>query len=197
MTRFRLPLIHSETLLSDGSQLEHLGVLCPRVSRIIDADRCTGCQYVRTISVASVECEPPVPVLPAGGDAPSASCSPVRVANAQEDVLVRRIFGTGSTTAAVPVVDDHGRFVGFVEAPQGSATGLPPRLARSLPAQSQLVGQALWIRDGTPLRRALHIMAARRSRILALVDDDGRLRGVLHDIDGLVAMRAGGCRPPQ
>jgi CBS domain-containing protein len=190
MTRFWLPLIHSETLLSDGSRREHSGVVCPRVSHIIDADRCPGCPYVANVSSTDVVCAPPVPALPRGDEAPAASCSSLMFSGAEQDVLMRRIFGSGAAPSMVPVVDEDDRFLGFVEAPEAGATELPPRLARTLPAEALIFGRSLWIRDGTPVRAALRTMAARHSRVLALLDEQGRLRGLLHDVDALRAVRA-------
>jgi CBS-domain-containing membrane protein len=104
---------------------------------------------------------------------------------------MKRIFGSGGAPAMAPVVDEGGRFLGFVEAAEASATSAQPRLARTLPPEALIFGRSLWVRYGTPLRAALRTMAARHSRVLALVDDEGRLQGLLRDVDALRAVRAG------
>jgi CBS-domain-containing membrane protein len=113
------------------------------------------------------------------------------ISGAEQDVPMKKIFASGAAPAMVPVVDEDDRFLGFVEAPEAGAKDLPPRLARTLPAEALIFGRSLWVRDGTPVRAALRTMAARHSRVLALVDDQGRLRGLLHDVDALRAVRTG------
>jgi hypothetical protein len=65
---------------------------------------------------------------------------------------------------SLPIVDDGTRFIGFVN------------------------GSMLAIHEAKPIRAALRIMARHGSRQIALVDDDGVLRGALSDIEALRAL---------
>jgi hypothetical protein len=187
MTRFQLPLLRSETLLPSGTQRDEATVACPRRSQLVDLEACQACPYLRRISRLAVTCNPPAASLPSGGCSTVSRYASPRVVAAHESVPLKRIIEVDAASLPVPVVDDDGRFVGFVRPPEPDV-GLPPRLVRSLPASELIFGRSLWIRDGASVSDALRAMAAHHARALAIVDPRGRLRGIVRDIDGLRAL---------
>jgi CBS domain-containing protein len=91
----------------------------------------------------------------------------------------------------VPVVDDRGRFLGFVFsrqlAPRAAARG--PGILGTIAAQDLTSGTILAVHEGTAVSTALRLMAHHGCRVLALVDDEGVLRGALSDVEALGALR--------
>jgi predicted transcriptional regulator len=89
---------------------------------------------------------------------------------------------------ALPIVDMHGRFFGFISKTLLAASDLPPRLALAVPAMQIASGSALAVHETCSLRCAIHAMAIHGTRIIAILDASGDLRGVLTDIEALRAI---------
>jgi CBS-domain-containing membrane protein len=87
----------------------------------------------------------------------------------------------------VPVVDDGGRFLGFVSSSGLASLSWPWRLINVTPARHLAFGPFLSVSESDPVGSALRIMAHRGARMLALVDSDGTMVGVLSDVDALRA----------
>ena len=103
--------------------------------------------------------------------------------------------------SAVPVVDSAGRVTGVVseadllakEATPGPPPGLV-RLAWMLKERSKAAGltaaevmtkPAVTVRENVPVAEAARLMQSRRVKQLPVVDDDGRLRGIVSRADVL------------
>ncbi len=82
----------------------------------------------------------------------------------------------------LPIVDGAGRFLGFVS----SRHVLHRRRAfAQLPAHQLARNAGLAVHESSHIHEALRAMARQRARIVALVDDDRILSGVLSDLQAL------------
>lgn len=187
-----LPIYTRETIAADGSRRQRL-VFCPVRRRAIDPALCRVCDHVRSISPVAVDCAPALPHPNAFEDRrPAAGTIP---AGAVASATFRCLDGdlTGEAAApfltreagGLPVVDARERFCGFVSLAIPGKGGLPARLSSTMRVRDLAVGHALTIGEGCSLREALEAMALRHARVLAVVDDDGTVRGVLTDIGAL------------
>jgi CBS-domain-containing membrane protein len=89
----------------------------------------------------------------------------------------------------VPIVDGVDRFIGFVSSQDLASRVWPWRVLRLVPAGELSYGRFLAAPVSLPLDAALRLMAHHGARAVALVDDEGLLKGVLSDIDALRGLK--------
>ncbi|HZU82902.1 MAG TPA: hypothetical protein VE987_08305 [Polyangiaceae bacterium] len=171
-------------------------VFCPRLARSVELVSCERCIHAGSVSTSTVECSPVIEAPRVGPDSPVGVVSPVAFTCARVDVPAKTIVSIlPQEPWVLPVVDLEDQFVGFASHGRVGVL-LPPRLALELPVSELLFGSALAVPEGRSLRWAVHSMALHRTRVVAILDDAGALRGVLTDIDALTAMkRASVTRP--
>ena len=161
---------------------------CPDQRRSIEPTGCKPCAKAHEVTAQTVVCTPDAPeVAPRDTAAGTTSGETVCV---HGDVPCRLLATVASEDPwSLPVVDDAGRFIGFVTSGQFR----PSRHVRAwsasdTPARRVTTGSVLAIHEAKPVRTALRIMAHHGSRLIAIVDDDGVLRGTLSDIQALRAL---------
>lgn len=148
-------------------------------------DVCMECSRLTTVELDAIHCTPALgSVGPAGGPVGSDVC--VGEAMGPSVVLVDACLpaGTLSRSLDVPghrvavVVDDAQRAMGLIEV--GVAAG-----ALEDCSIEDLVRRVAPIHEGAPLAEAVERMVHERARALPVVDDDGRVVGLLTDLDAL------------
>jgi CBS domain-containing protein len=186
-----LPIYARETIGADRSVNRDTLVFCPREQRTIDASRCNACPNARSVSASAVDCTPPDRCLRSEPDAstlPVGAVASLPFTCVDGDLSLRSIGPKLPREPwALPVVDAHGRFGGFVSRTSPHDRGLPPRLSRMLRIGDLAVGHALAVGENCTLREAVECLGLRHARCLAIVDSDGAVRGLLTDIQALRA----------
>jgi hypothetical protein len=185
-----LRLVARATDLVDvaGRRTRELRVFCPPRMASIDVETCAACPHATCVDSEVVKCSPPSRAMSRGLELPAGAVPGANVTCARGEVTGEILVPLLPPEPwALPVADGRGMFLGFVS--RAELAGLPRRLAMALPASALAVGETLLVHEAAPLRIALHTMAHRRARALALVDDSGTIRGTLTDLAALRAVR--------
>jgi CBS-domain-containing membrane protein len=144
------------------------------------------------MSTTVVECSPPVSPTQEGAAVPVGAVASHEFTCAQSDVPIGAIVPfVPAEPWALPIIDLHGRFIGFVTEAALAGRGLPPRLFMAMPAIELVSGRALAVHEDCSLKCAIHAMASHGTRVIALLGAPGDLRGVLTDIEALHAVTRG------
>jgi len=187
----RLLVKDREIVSADGSRARSAFVYCPAEKASVDVARCKACAMAQEVTAGEVLCTP-VTERSAPEETPAGSAAGAQILCVHADVPCQMLVSVAPREPwSVPVVDDQARFLGFVASRQLAP---PPRIRRptvldSIPARDLTSGTVLAIHECTTVRAALRLMAHRSTRVLALVDDEGVLRGALSDIEALGALR--------
>jgi CBS domain-containing protein len=179
--------VHHRDLLAQGGCRHEASVFCPVERASVGVEWCRGCPLVRRVSGQAVECTP--------GAAPSPGTSdPVRLGTG---ACVGEVMGTRQFSvlpevpardivralrdtpgAPVVVVDDGDRLLGVIE----------PFVAASAPLgarASALRHDRSAITESASLADAVDLMVKGHARSLPVVRSDGRVVGMLSDLDAL------------
>jgi CBS domain-containing protein len=95
--------------------------------------------------------------------------------------VVHAALVTAPPWIAFPVVDEHGALVGSLPNDRVSAAGEEPREC-FLPVTERMV-PAWSVRESEPLDTAIAAMTLHRLRHLPVVDDEGRVTGIISDVE--------------
>jgi CBS domain-containing protein len=194
MTSCDAQVIHRRLVLArDRSSTLQESVFCPARGRSVAAAVCKTCVHAHSVSLDAVVCTPPAPSLPSGADAPAAVAALPRVTLVRADVPGAVLVGTiNESPWRLPVVDDEGRFVGFLSPDALRGPEWPWRRLALAKASELVSGGSLLVREEESLGRSLRVMARRGARALALIEPSGVLQGVLRDVDALRALARAG-----
>lgn len=176
-----------DTIDPSGARGHAFSVFCPLDRRAMHLDLCRRCAYVREATDEHVVCAPPQPArlsldlaAPLGtsacvGDAMGERSISVR-ADVEWAVAERALAQDGAPVALV--VDAEDALVGVVDRDH-----VGPRRPRT-PARD-LASSIAPVAEATPLAHAIARMVHERSRALPVVGSDGRVIGLLSDVDAL------------
>jgi CBS-domain-containing membrane protein len=181
-----------EVIDADAARTRTLRVFCMRVARMIDVEECRTCPNNVGVASDCVKCVVPDEPDRSGPNTPVALVSIAHVTSARADARVAALMSVIQPPWLVPLVDDADRFVGFVSSSSLAASTWPSRVAVLMRLRDLAFGSSLMIHESATLREALHMMAYRRTRWVAVVDSDGRLQGMLSDVDALSSLGAMG-----
>lgn len=156
----------------------------------METSTCRSCVHAISITTDAVRCAPPEAPLIHGEAACAAWASAPQVALVREDVPGPAVldWSSAASPGTLVVVDERERFIGFVSTRSIARPRWPWSLPTSLLAGDLATGRALFVEETTPIGEAVRTMAARGARSLALIGDDGAVRGVLSDIAALAEL---------
>lgn len=209
------PVLVREVLRGDGSRVLSLRVYCSRQSASVDLETCEVCASCIDISPdpggtqVFVRCEPVQETANARAGAPEEGSGPGGLAGGTTpvgEILSDNTLCVGTDThvpaiielmkerslPGVFVVDDEGHLVGIVRDVNLLRTLEPMPHMRQEPLHAlagshveTVMSTAMAIGEDSPVRRALLCMAHAHLREIPVVTREGRLVGVLRDIEGL------------
>jgi|CZKU01.1.fsa_nt_gi iron-sulfur cluster repair protein YtfE (RIC family)/CBS domain-containing protein len=186
-TPVMLPVRRREVVSATGRH-EALSVFCPSERRSFTPEWCSTCPLVREVNESSVRCTPPAIV-------PSRSVTLPR--RTGEDLCVGEALGqhhvsVGLDVTAKAVADalgKHGDAVAVVVDETGHFAGTIDRDLAECAHAGQLAGELRQagpcIGESAPLADAIACMVKTHQRSLPVVGADGRVLGLLVDIDAL------------
>jgi CBS domain-containing protein len=177
-----------EVIDAEAGRARTLRVFCIRTGRTVDVEGCRTCPDNVHIRSESVTCGVPEEPERAGANTPAALVSVAHVMCARADARAAALVSVIQPPWLIPLVDDVDRFVGFVSSSSLATSMWPSRVAILMRLRDLAYGSSLMIHESTTIREALHMMAYRRTRWIAIVDSDGKLQGMLSDIDALSAI---------
>lgn len=184
-----------EVIDASACRLRTLRVFCSRSGRLIDVEGCRSCPSGGGVGPESVTCQMLSEPAGLGSNTPAALASEPYVTCARADVRAAALMSVIAPPWLVPIIDEGDRFVGFVSSSSLARSVWPSQALMSMRVRDFAFGSSLVVHETMTVREALHMMANRRTRSVALVDSDGKLRGMLSDIDALRAFGAMG--PPE
>jgi iron-sulfur cluster repair protein YtfE (RIC family)/CBS domain-containing protein len=191
-----LPVRTIEQLSAAGHRQVSM-VFCPAEKRSFARSWCEKCPLVREVSEATVRCTPNAAAHPRDACATRRRGEDLSVGEAMgrhhvsvgRDVaagVVARAMDEFRTSAAV-VVDCAGRTVGMVERDR-------VEYAHQEQTASEVERKATGIEESASLADAIARMVKTRERFLPVVGADGRVVGMLADIDALHLIATAGQR---
>ncbi len=142
------------------------------------------------VAADSVKCGAPEEPDRNGPNTPVAIVSVTHVTCARADARAAALMSAVKPPWLVPLVDETDWFVGFVSSSSIASSTWPSRVAILMRLRDLAFGSSLMIHESATVREALHMMAYRRTRWVAVVDSDGKLQGMLSDLDALSALGA-------
>ena len=181
----RLPVRTLERVHIDASRTETEAVFCPGQCRSMHIDTCRDCERLMAFGEDGIHCTPDPGAVasigaPAGSDVSvgeAMGCAAFLVdAELPAAAFARALHMPGHRVAVV--VDEAQRALGLVEVAVAAA-------ALEHTTVQDLVRQVACIHEGTPLARAIDRMVHERVRALPVVDDEGRVVGLLTNLDAL------------
>jgi len=191
----RLPVRTREIVTAGGSRVRALEVFCPARRQSIQAAVCGACEHASACSSSEVVCDPPgiTSALDLDPEADAGAAANATTTCARSDVVGATLVGMiPELPRGVPVVDDIGRFVGFVSSAHLAKSPFPWRVTMAMAAGDLAFGSSLSVHETAPLSSALRVMARHAVREVALVDGAGGLHGVLTDLGALRALVGAG-----
>jgi CBS domain-containing protein len=182
-----LPVRTRELLSASGHQ-QVSSVFCPAEKRSFAPSRCRSCPLVRDVTESTVRCTPNAAEYPSNAGAARRLGENLSVGEAMgghhvsvgPDVAagaIARVMGDCRTPAAV-VVDGNDRAVGVVERDRVDC-------ARREQTASEIERESCGIVESASLAEAIARMVKKRERVLPVVGADGRVVGLLADLDAL------------
>jgi CBS domain-containing protein len=175
-------------------------VFCPAQLCSKPLEVCERCTHLLRADGAEIECTPPALARETSGPSRDAALgSEIAVGEAMGGdaisictdaplrAAVEALARAPSTVAVAIVVESGDRIVGLIERPHDS-------LVEEIASTHELERAPVPIRESATLAAAVARMAKERRRALPVVDDDGRVVGVITDLDALhwVARRSPG-----
>jgi CBS domain-containing protein len=187
MTEVKLRVRTLEVVASDGSRARGRSVYCPRREHSTDVEVCRVCEHLKGETAEAITCAPPDVTRTVGLAVSAGSASSDAIVCACADVPVKELLAALPPDPwALPVVDGAGHFLGFLSRERLRTSELPWQVAV---AADLMVDSSLTVHETMSLRAALELMVHHRARVVALVDDEGTVRGLLTDIEALRASR--------
>ena len=166
-----------EVIDADSARTRRLRVFCIRTARTIDIEECRTCPNNVDVAPERVRCDVPDEPDRLGPNAPAALVSIAHVTCARADARAAALMSVVQPPWLVPLVDETDRFVGFVSSSSLATSTWPSRVAILMRLRDLAFGSSLMIHESATVREALHMMAYRRTRWIAVVDSDGKAAG--------------------
>jgi iron-sulfur cluster repair protein YtfE (RIC family) len=190
-----LPIRRREAFSGEGRR-EEISVFCPTKRGSVAPDWCRGCPLVREVTEQHVRCTPSVePERPAEKRRRLGESIPVGEAMKGFHVSVGRDVAAGAIAsalqqygvAAAVVVDDAGGVIGTIEK-DCALCAAPRETAKALEREGPSVHESSSLAD------AVACMARTHARFLPVVGTDGRVVGLIADVDALDSITRHGRR---
>jgi CBS domain-containing protein len=197
----QLPVRRRRTLHGDGTSSEAMGVHCPTRDRFVDLVECETCPQCLEIELregpgSRVTCRPPEKarglrdrltkkVLPTAADrAPISSLMSTEVICVAPDLSIDalKLLLSERGISGAPVVDDLGWPIGVIS--RTDVLRCADSASRAtLTVENVMMPIAYTLRDSDSIARAAAVMAIEGVHRLPIVDEDGRVVGILSTID--------------
>jgi CBS domain-containing protein len=188
-SRGRRPLaatvtVRQREILSHGGQRRRSTVFCPSENQSVDLAWCRGCPLAESVDANAVRCSPDPaakeapPTTRIGSETPVGAVMNARHVSALPEVPAAQLANAtgGAPDVAVLVVDDGDHPLGIIEpAVLAASPGAMPAatIGHSIPS----------IREDSSVSDAIECMVRGHRRFLPVVQEDGRVAGVLSDLD--------------
>jgi CBS domain-containing protein len=179
--------VRRREILSMGGRRRQWSAFCPAERKSVGLDWCRGCPLALHADQDAVRCLPDVEPRDGSDDAARLG-SEASVGEAVgcdqwsvlPEVPASEIASAlkGTAVGAVLVVDDGDRLVGLID-PRDLESAPPDERAGALARQSPSVGESASLAD------AVECMVRAHARHLPVLRADGRVAGVLDDLDAL------------
>jgi CBS domain-containing protein len=176
--------VRRRDILSPGGRRRRSTVFCPSENQSVDLAWCRGCPLAERVDGDAVRCSPDpaantaAPTARIGGETPVGAVMSARHVSALPEVPAGQVAKAtgGAPDVAVLVVDDGDHLLGVIE-PAVLAASPTDTLAAT-------IGQrAPSIREDRSVAEAIECMVRGHRRFLPVVQEDGRVVGVLSDLD--------------
>lgn len=182
------PILVLEVIDAEAGRARTQRVFCIRSGRMVGVHECRTCPNSVHVRSESVTCGAPEEPERTGANTPAALVSVAHVMCARADARAAALMSVVQPPWLVPLVDEADQFVGFASSSALATSRWPSRVAILMRLRDLAFGSSLMVHESTTIREALHMMAYRRTRWIAIVDSEGKLQGMLSDIDALSAM---------
>lgn len=186
----------------EGTRSVSLSVFCPQRGHSTPIDTCEKCPRLARIDVRddprTVRCAPDAPHAPGhekAGDLVRASVLCVR-----NDVPAASVASDDRASNVIPVVDSEDHYIGAIVLGRASSRP-PPRdeaaaVLRGATLAEDVMDRTAPVKEGDDITTAAARMATGRARSVPVIDEEGRVVGILDDVALLDAVtRARGSSP--